>query len=94
MVIRRLTEHQMKPAWAFAASLHRNKGLNLSRCLFLASPANDPESRTGLRVRIWFWGTWGMLDCPELIAAGSKAYISSCLCEVSPLALWYLRGKA
>lgn len=31
-----------------------------------------------------------MLGCPELLAAGSKAYISPCLCEVSPLALWYL----
>ena len=87
MVTLRLTEHRVKPVWAFSASLHRNKGLNLSRCLFLASPANDLESRTGLRVRMWFWGTWGRLGCPELLAARSKAYISPCLREVSPLAL-------
>lgn len=41
----------VKPAWAFAVSLHGNKGRNLSRCLFLANPANDLESRAASKSR-------------------------------------------
>lgn len=39
----------VKPASTFATSLHKNKGLNLSRCYFLASSANDPESQAGAK---------------------------------------------
>lgn len=55
----------VKPASAFAMSLYRNKSLNLSRCPFLASPANDTEIRVGANSinHGQFWWMQRMLGC-------------------------------